>query len=128
MLIYAIIAVCLAVILAELFKTIMHYYRHQELVIFHDGGMPSTHTSAVAALCLAVYYEQGFTLLLFVCIAFSIVVAHDAYNVRWEVTKHSDALNKLTKSKKYFISGHTKQEVFAGLVLGLLITYIVYLF
>jgi len=72
---------------------------------FRCGGMPSAHTAFVSALTTAIGIVSGFSSALFcVTLAFSIIVAHDAINVR----KH-----------------HTLKQVIVGALVGILVTIIV---
>lgn len=72
---------------------------------FRCGGMPSAHTAFVSALTTSIGLVSGFTSALFCAtLAFSIIVAHDAIQVR----KH-----------------HTLKQVIVGALLGILVTIIV---
>ena len=72
---------------------------------FRCGGMPSAHTAFVSALTTSIGIVSGFSSALFcVTLAFSIIVAHDAINVR----KH-----------------HTLKQVIVGALVGILVTIIV---
>ena len=122
----AIIAVIAAVLIGEFIKVLVELARHEPVRVFHLGGMPSAHASAAAALCLSVYYESGWSLLLLACAVFGWVVIRDAYGVRWEVTKHSAALNKLAKTKEYEVTGHTRWQVACGVLLGLIVAFFAY--
>jgi acid phosphatase family membrane protein YuiD len=92
------------------------------------GGMPSAHATGVAALGTAVFLESGWSLLFLVVGVFGFLVVRDACGVRWEVTRHSEALNKLTRSKTYNRTGHTRWEAFVGVLLGVIVTLVVYAF
>ena len=124
----AALAVIVSVLAGELIKTITQIVRREEVHLFQLGGMPSTHSAAVAALVLSVYAEDGLSTLFLVTFVFGWIVLRDAYGVRYEVTRHSKALNKLLKTTEYQRTGHTVLEVIAGVILGLVVTGIVYLF
>jgi acid phosphatase family membrane protein YuiD len=122
----AVISVVLSVLLGEGIKTLLQVIKKEEVHVFQLGGMPSTHSAAVSSLALATYYEEGFTILVLACVVFGWIVVRDAYGVRWEVTKHSHMLNKLAKTKEYKVAGHTLLQVIAGIILGVLVTLVVY--
>lgn len=123
----AILAVVGAFLITEIIKTILHYTNNKEFKMFILGGMPSSHSATVAALVTSVYYETGVSILLLVVVIFGLIVIRDAYGVRWEVTKHSKALNKVMRTKEYEKTGHTRTEVVIGIVLGLAFATVVYL-
>ncbi|HIH23899.1 TPA: divergent PAP2 family protein [Candidatus Woesearchaeota archaeon] len=127
MLYHTVAAIIIAVLLGEAIKLIVQKAAHVPLRPFHYGGMLSTHSAAIAALCTGVLAETGISLLFVACVVFSTIVALDAYNVRWEVTKHSFALNERFKTKEFEIAGHTRPQVLAGLCLGILVTILVYM-
>lgn len=72
---------------------------------FETGGMPSSHSAFVSALCTAAGLTEGFSSTLFLVSAgFSAIIIHDAIHIR----KH-----------------HKPKEVFAGIILGIIITLII---
>jgi acid phosphatase family membrane protein YuiD len=71
------------------------------------GGMPSGHSATVSALSLAVYFEEGLTSIFVITLIFSIIVIRDTM-IR-------------PKEKR-----HTPLQAFTGLLLGLLISWIIY--
>jgi acid phosphatase family membrane protein YuiD len=123
----AILSVVLAFVIGEMIKWALQAMHHEPIEVFTLGGMPSTHTSSVVALILAVWFETGFSLLLLITAVFGIIVIRDAYGLRWEVTRHSHALNELLKQKTFIRVGHKSLEVVAGIVLGVAVTLAVYL-
>jgi hypothetical protein len=121
------IAVVIAYVSATLLKMLLQKLRKEPVELFSLGGMPSVHSASVTALATAVFFEQGWSLLFLVATVFAIIVMRDAYGVRGEVTRHSAALNKLTKSKQYRRTGHTQHEVLAGGAFGIIVVVLVYL-
>ncbi|MFQ8582052.1 MAG: divergent PAP2 family protein [Holdemania massiliensis] len=108
-----------------------------------SGGFPSSHTSTVAALTLAVGITDNFSSTLFaVTLMFSLIVAYDAANVRYyagqniritqQLIKDIQILTQtrlddpiyLTKVKE--VLGHKWIEVFGGILLGLIIAGLMY--
>lgn len=71
------------------------------------GGMPSGHAATVTALSLALYFEQGFSNLFIVALIFSIIVIRDA-TIRPKEARH------------------TPIQVLVGIILGLVISWVVY--
>ncbi len=114
-------------------------------VIFASGGMPSSHSSTVSALTMAIGLHDGFDSSIF-ALSFVLtgVVAYDAMGVRLAAGKHAAALNILvaefTELKnlakgndpdrgKLVIRrfreriGHSLEEVSTGLAFGALIAF-----
>lgn len=123
----ALTAVLVAWLGAGALKQLINYFTGRPVKFFTLGGMPSVHAAIVASLFLSVYFETGLSLLLLVTGVFGCLVLRDAWGVRWEVSKHSIALNKLTMSEEYRRTGHTKLEVLAGALFGFAVALIVYL-
>ena len=99
-------------------------------VMFSTGGMPSSPSAAVTALCLACGIQEGLGSAIF-AISFVLagVVIIDASGVRYETGKQAKLLNKI--SKKLFskdeeefeaglkeLVGHTPFQVLMGTILG----------
>jgi acid phosphatase family membrane protein YuiD len=123
----AAMAVLVSVLIAFLVKGVVSWRRGEGFVPFGLGGMPSSHANAVGSLVAIVYLETGLSLLLIVVGVFGVLFLRDAYGVRWEVTKHSVALNKLMRSKEHVRTGHTRAEVIVGALLGVVVTTVAYL-
>ena len=100
-------------------------------VLFSTGGMPSSHSAAVTALCISCGIQEGLGSPLF-AISFVLagVVLIDASGVRYETGKQAKLLNKI--SKQLFskddeefeaglkeLVGHTPFQVFMGVLLGI---------
>jgi acid phosphatase family membrane protein YuiD len=122
----AILSVFLTTLIGELLKMLLAYVRGTSIRLMQLGGMPSMHTGAVASLMLSVYFETGISMLLVITVVFGLIVIRDATGLRWEMSLHSIALNKLTKRKEHAIVGHTFYEALAGFALGVSVTLIVY--
>lgn len=100
-----------------------------------SGGMPSSHSSFVTALAASVGMVKGFDSPEFAAtLVFSLIIMYDAAGVRRAVGKQAKILNSIVddfqKSKTLTfpekrlkeLVGHTPVEVFAGAVLGIVIT------
>lgn len=100
-------------------------------VLFSTGGMPSSHSSCVVALCIACGIKEGLGSAIF-ALSFILagVVMIDASGVRYETGKQAKIINKITK--KLFsenseevnaglkeLVGHTPFQVLMGALLGI---------
>ena len=96
------------------------------------GGMPSSHSSVVAATATVTGYYYGFTSIPFaVVLVFAIIIMSDAAGVRRAAGKQATVLNKMiediyergsvTEGRLKEFLGHTPIEVFAGMALGIII-------
>ncbi len=94
------------------------------------GGMPSAHSAMVSGLATAVGMQNGFGSTLFVVtMAFAVVVMFDASTVRRATGLQARLLNQivdeifkqhhLSAQKLKEILGHTRTEVFAGMLVGI---------
>ncbi|MBQ8536961.1 MAG: divergent PAP2 family protein [Clostridia bacterium] len=104
--------------------------------VFESGGMPSSHSAFVVSLALMVGLNDGFATTAFaITFTLAAIVMYDAAGVRRETGTQAAVLNRLLKdllidgkpisedTLKELI-GHTPVEVFAGAVLGLIMTLI----
>jgi acid phosphatase family membrane protein YuiD len=96
------------------------------------GGMPSAHSAMVCGLTTSIGLTDGFGSSPFVLsFAFAVVVMFDASTVRRATGLQARLLNQivdevfknhhLSAQKLIDILGHTRLEVFAGMVVGILI-------
>ena len=105
---------------------------------FGSGGMPSSHSALVVSATCGVGFVMGFNSPLFAaCAVLSCIVMYDAAGVRRSSGQQAKILNKLMddwwradyshteKRLKEFL-GHTPIEVFAGSILGIIISTIVF--
>ena len=106
--------------------------------ILGSGGMPSSHTSFVVALCLMVGFTAGFDSVHFaVAFVLAAVVMYDAMGVRRETGTQAAVINQILRdvlidgkpisdeALKELV-GHTPLEVLAGTLIGVL-TVVLYL-
>lgn len=101
-----------------------------------SGGMPSSHSSIVSALAVAVGFSKGFSSVEFaMCAVLAFVVMYDACGVRRSAGQHAKILNRIiqreseSETEKETLKellGHTPVEVFAGATLGILIAVAVH--
>jgi len=124
-----------AYVVASLLKTLSNLLQTGK-VDFHYltklGGMPSAHSAMVCALATAIGLREGFGSTVFaISFAFAAVVMFDASTVRRATGLQARLLNQivdevfknhhLSAQKLIDILGHTRLEVFAGLIVGVLI-------
>lgn len=94
------------------------------------GGMPSAHSSLVSALTTVIGMTQGFSSPLFaICFVFAAVVMFDAQTVRAAAGKQARLLNQIvdelfmehhfSEVKLKELLGHTRLEVFFGMLTGI---------
>ncbi len=129
---------------AQIIKIFTGIFRQREFsihaMLFGTGGMPSSHTAAVCALCTSFavsdgFGSRGFSISALLCI----IVITDAVGVRRETGKQSQALNTLlnrvftekdkTQLPDHFreLIGHTPLQVACGAVLGVVVAILLHL-
>lgn len=120
--------------LVQAFKGFHHYFatgRWNVRRFVETGGMPSSHSAAVAALSTSVGIQTGFTSVLFgVTLYFSLVVMYDAAGLRRAAGRQAAILNRLIEEhfahpesethRLMELLGHTPFEVLMGAILGVL--------
>ena len=101
------------------------------------GGMPSSHAAGVSALATSVGVTYGFdSAISAVTMIFTLIVLFDAQGVRLAAGRQAEILNKMLddiywkkkldeRELKEFI-GHTPIEVWAGMILGILVSLLLY--
>jgi acid phosphatase family membrane protein YuiD len=101
------------------------------------GGMPSAHSAMATALAAAIGLRSGFGSPLFALgLAFALVVMFDASTVRRAAGLQARLLNEiidelfkehhLSERKLAELLGHTRLEVFLGMIIGILVSLLVY--
>jgi hypothetical protein len=100
------------------------------------GGMPSAHSATVAGLATSMGMTQGFDSPAFVmALAIAVITMFDASTVRRAAGQQARVLNEMIDEmfKEHAISqkrlvellGHTRLEVFMGMVVGILVGTII---
>jgi hypothetical protein len=94
------------------------------------GGMPSSHSAAVAALTTTVGMTDGVTSSLFgVTLFFSLIVMYDAAGLRRAAGRQAALLNRIMAEKEnrdkaehqlFELLGHTPLQVLVGAIVGVL--------
>ncbi|PIZ72544.1 hypothetical protein COY07_03125, partial [Candidatus Peregrinibacteria bacterium CG_4_10_14_0_2_um_filter_43_11] len=116
-----------AILLAEITKAFTDLLQRRSHVRFlNSGGMPSGHSSFVAALVVVVANREGVGSTAFMISAvLALVVMYDAVNLRHEAGKHAKLLNKLLPKEHLEESlGHTRFEVTVGAVFGAIVAFV----
>jgi hypothetical protein len=95
-------------------------------IFFKAGGMPSSHSSVMAATLAVIGVRQGVDSAIFgLTVALTAIIIYDAVNVRRSVGEQGDALRKVAAhanvDARFFTAyGHTFAEVLGGIAVGLL--------
>jgi len=96
-----------------------------------SGGMPSSHSATVCALCTSIAMIEGTGSVFFsIATVLAIIVMYDAAGIRQSVGQQSVIINRIVKSHKYDVErelreliGHTPIQVIVGGILGILIAW-----
>ncbi|WP_186576415.1 divergent PAP2 family protein [Aquibacillus kalidii] len=144
-------AALIAIVFAQVVKIPIQYIATREFkpgLAFSTGGMPSSHSAAVAALTTGIGLDHGVSSGLFaVSCIFSIITMFDASGVRRHAGEQAIILNMLVKDFHYFIEeakdwskkgvyekqkelkellGHQPIEVFFGGITGIILSLLIY--
>ena len=105
--------------------------------MFDTGGMPSSHTSLVTTLTLAIGVQEGPQSTLFaVALVFSLYFVFEATGLRQEVGHQARLLNEMVEEllqdhhlnvdarRLRELVGHTWSEVLGGVVIGVLVFFL----
>lgn len=124
-------------VIIDLFKYRKFRFHH----FFSSWWFPSFHTGLSSSVTMLVLLEYGFDSVLFVVVvAFSLLFAYDAMNLRFQTGQHAHLINKLRVELQWLFSKehkdiswklkeriwHTPLEVLWGFVIWSLLTYILY--
>ncbi len=127
-------------LVAQIIKIIIDCIKNKTInptLIVSSGGMPSSHSSFVTSLACATGFTEGFGSTLFaITFVFAMVVMYDASGVRRAAGKQAEVLNIFIAnfekhgikidSKLKELLGHSPVEVFAGAILGIVISVIMF--
>ena len=94
------------------------------------GGLPSNHSAIVSSMVTLIALQEGIGHPAFgVAITLAFIVILDANSLRRQVGKHAAAINKLADVKPSEAlrerMGHSRCEIAAGILVGILIAIIV---
>ncbi len=132
----ALLAALVAWFTAQFIKIIINLVQEKRLdfgLIMSSGGMPSSHSSTVSALCVMIWRICSPASIEFaIAVVFAFIVMYDAAGVRRAAGEQAKVLNKIVedlanrkteymeKNLKELI-GHTPFQVIVGSALGILI-------
>ena len=126
--------------IAQIIKIVIILSQRQKVTLkqlFASGGMPSSHASTVAALCISCARLHGVGSPLFaVTFILASVVMYDAAGVRRAAGEHAKILNQLLKgltsgdstlaeSSLKELIGHTPLQVIMGALLGVALPFVI---
>jgi len=125
--------------MAQFTKMLCGFYNTRRLdfsYIVSTGGMPSAHSAMVSGLATMIGLVVGFRSPLFaVSMAFAMVTMFDASTVRRAAGQQARLLNEivdelfkehhLSERKLVELLGHTRLEVFMGMIVGILTALLV---
>lgn len=97
------------------------------------GGLPSNHSAIVSSMVALIAFKEGFAEpALGVALTLAFIVILDASSLRRQVGKHAQAINLLNKESEVPLlrerMGHTKLEITAGILVGIITAYAVQYF
>lgn len=124
---------------AQVTKMMFGFFKTKRLdfsYLASTGGMPSAHSAMVTGLASSVGINEGFGSPVFVlALGFALVVMFDASTVRRAAGLQARLLNDiidelfkehhLSEQKLVELLGHTRLEVFTGLMMGVLVAMLV---
>ena len=127
-------------LVAQSIKFVVTLFRTRQVdfgCFVSTGGMPSAHTAMASALATSVGLGTGFDSPAFaITVCFAGVVMFDAQSVRMAAGLQARLLNQIVQElfKEHHLSqqklaellGHTRLEVFAGLLLGIAVALLVH--
>lgn len=126
--------------LAQFIKMTFFFVRTRKInfaYLVSTGGMPSAHSAMAAALATSVALRVGMADPLFaIALAFALVVMFDAQSVRRAAGLQARILNQIidelfktrrvTEGRLVELLGHTRLEVFLGMLLGVFVAMFVH--
>ena len=135
------IAAVTAWVVGQFLKIPLEYILNKRLnwgIIFSAGGLPSSHSASVTAVALTIGFREGFRTSIFaLATAIAMIVIYDAAGVRRQAGIHAERINEIMKnfieSRRFpeedlkEMLGHTPFEVIAGVLLGVLISWLLFI-
>ena len=124
-----IMSAVIGTIICQTWKVLHNLFWEKRLdgkLFFATGGMPSSHSTFVAALATAIGYTEGWLSPIFLLsLGFAMVTIRDAFGVRHTVDDLIKTVNDIIHKKKFKmvmikkIAGHTPIQVMIGTLLGI---------
>ncbi len=114
------------------------------IAFFEQAEMPSTHTATATSLALGTYFATGFSMFFVLTIMVLIYVIEEVITIQRSVSKQSKIINGVLeflrkanhqpKRHRHLFEkpmreqwGHKPLEVLAGFLIGVIVTFIIYL-
>lgn len=95
------------------------------------GGMPSNHSAIVSSMASLVAFKEGINTPAFgVALTLAYIVILDANGLRKKMESHAIAINKLNDHTQPALReriGHSKLEIFCGVLLGSIVGFTIFL-
>ncbi len=127
-------------LIAQALKFLFHYINSRRIdfyIFVSTGGMPSSHSAMVSALATSIGLTAGWNSPIFaLALGFALIVMFDAQSFRRAAGQQARLLNQIVEQlfKEHHLSegklvellGHTRYEVFFGMLLGILIAFFVH--
>jgi hypothetical protein len=94
------------------------------------GGLPSNHSAIVSSMAALIGLKAGIDQPAFgVAVTLAFIVILDAGSLRRQIGKHAVEINQLSSGSKNYQRlrermGHTRVEIFAGIVVGIIVANI----
>jgi len=136
-----ILSALLAMILAQLSKVVLILLTEKRWAperMTETGGMPSSHSATVAALCTSCALHYGLDSPFFaVSLVFGIIVLYDATGIRRAAGRHAEILNELLEEFSHLFEeenrpqalktllGHSYPQVAVGSGMGIAMAFLV---
>jgi len=130
-----------AMVSAQLCKVVLILLTERRWILermAEAGGMPSSHSATVAALCTSSGLRYGMGSSQFaVTLVFGLIVIYDATGIRRAAGRHAEILNELMENFSHLFEeenrpralktllGHTYPQVIVGSALGIAMGYLV---
>ncbi|MFD1361446.1 divergent PAP2 family protein [Lentibacillus salinarum] len=98
-----------AIVFAQVIKIPIRLLAMREFkpgLAFSTGGMPSSHSAAVAALTTGIGIMEGtYSIMFAISSVFSVIIMFDASGVRRQAGEQAIVINQLVKDFQYFVEG-----------------------
>lgn len=133
---YVLISAAIAWGIAQFLKLFTSWFGNKKFdikMVFSNGGMPSSHSSTVMAVCTACAIQEGVASPYFaISLILAMIVMNDAFGVRWETGEQAKILNRITEelfsddperinTGLKELVGHTPFQVLMGGLLGIVV-------
>ena len=116
---------------AGISKFVINSIRARQLAfgLIGYGGLPSNHSAIVSSMVMLIALKEGIDHPAFgVALTVAFIVMLDANSLRRQVGKHAEKINQLQHDASPLREriGHTRVEILAGIGVGCLVAYLLY--